>query len=214
MAICDHSRASAIANGLTVERLLKHLEAIRAVNRAFPGVEILAGTEVDILPDGSLDYPDEVLARCDFVTASIHSAMRRKGGRGGLSPTERTLAAIENRWVTVVGHPTGRLINVRPPMELDIGRVVAAAAANDTALELNASYQRLDLKDVHLRQAVDAGVKIIISSDAHSPDGLEQMRYGVLTARRAGLTAADVLNTYTFAALRKWIDRKRSREKP
>ena len=209
MAISDHSRASAIANGLTADRLMEHLEAIREVNRRFTGVEILAGTEVDILPDGSLDYPDEVLAQCDFVTASIHSAMRRKGGRGGLSPTDRTLAAIENRWVTAIGHPTGRLINVRPPMELDIGRIVAAAAANDTALELNASYQRLDLKDVHLREAVEAGAKIVISSDAHSPEGLNQIRYGVLTARRAGLTAKDVINTCTFAALRTWIDRKR-----
>ncbi len=207
IAICDHSKSSTIANGLSIARQLQHLKDVRAANRRVKGVEILAGTECDILPDGSLDYPDEVLAQCDFVVASIHSGMRTRQGKP--TPTERTLAAIANPQVTAIGHPTGRMINERPPMDIDIARIAEAAAANHTALELNASWQRLDLKDTHLRQAVDAGVKLIIVTDAHSTAGLDQMRYGVLTARRGGVTPADVLNTRPLAALKKWFAKKR-----
>ncbi|MFH0980336.1 MAG: DNA polymerase/3'-5' exonuclease PolX [Planctomycetota bacterium] len=208
LAICDHSKSSTIANGLSIEALLEHLAAVRAANKRMKGIELLAGTECDILPDSSLDYPDEVLAQCDFVVASIHSAMRK----GKATPTERTLAAIANPWVTVIGHPTGRLINERAPMDLGLGRIAEAAAASHTALELNAAWQRLDLKDIHLRQAVEAGAKVVISTDAHSIHGLDDMRYGILTARRAGLTPADVINTRPPATFKKWIAQKRGAE--
>ncbi|MCP4592938.1 MAG: DNA polymerase/3'-5' exonuclease PolX [bacterium] len=211
LAICDHSRSSAIANGLSIEALLELIAEIGEVNRGMTDFEILAGTECDILAGGSLDYPDEVLAQCDFVVASIHAAMGKAVRKGKATPTERTLAAIANPYVTVIGHPTGRLINKRAPMEIDIAGIAEAAAANDTALELNASHQRLDLKDLHLRLTVEAGAKVIISSDAHSTKGYEQMRYGILTARRGGVTADDVINTRPLAAFKKWIRLKRSR---
>ncbi|MCK4660535.1 MAG: DNA polymerase/3'-5' exonuclease PolX [Phycisphaerae bacterium] len=205
IAITDHSRSSTITNGLTAEQLLEHLQAVREADRKVQGIEILAGTECDILSDGSLDYPDEVLAQCDFVVASIHLGMTK----GKATPTERTLNAIANPWVTVIGHPTGRLINERAAMDIDIGKIIEAAAGNHTALELNASWSRLDLKDTHARQAIEAGVKLIIGTDAHSADSLGQMRYGVSTARRAGATCADVLNTRPVPAFKKWINKKR-----
>ena len=211
LGICDHSRSSAIANGLSIEQQLAHVENVHAVNRRTKGIEIFAGTECDILSDSSLDYPDDVLARCDFVMASIHSAMGKRVGKGKPTATERTLAAIANPWVTVIGHPTGRLLNERPPMDIDIGRIAEAAATNHTALELNASWRRLDLKDVHLRQVIEAGVKLMINTDAHHPDSLDQMRYGILTARRGGVTPADVLNTRSAEALENWMAKKRRR---
>jgi len=209
LGVCDHSRSSRIANGLSVAQQIAHIEDVHAANQRTRGIEILAGTECDILSDGSLDYPDDVLARCDFVVASIHSGMSGRSAKGKLTPTERTLAAIVNPWVTAIGHPTGRLLNERPSMEIDIRRIAEAAAANHTALELNASWLRLDLKDIHLRQATEAGAKLMISTDAHSTDGLDQMRYGILTARRGGVTRADVLNTRTAAALKNEMAKKR-----
>lgn len=205
IAICDHSKSSTIANGLSVERMVKHIAAIRAAAKRIKGIEVLVGCECDILPNGSMDYPDEVLAQCDWVVASIHSAQ----GSTKHSPTERTLAAIENKYVSAIGHPTGRLINKRAPMDLDLSAIAAAAAKNGTLLEINASWQRLDLKDLHVRIALDAGVTLVIDTDAHHTDQLPQMRLGVLTARRGGATRKDVANCGTLTALRKRIERKR-----
>jgi DNA polymerase (family 10) len=155
-----------------------------------------------------MDYPDELLAQCDWVVASIHSAMG--GGKSQkLSPTERTIAAMENKYVCAIGHPTGRLINRRPPMEMDIARIVEVAARTRTFLEVNASWQRLDLKDLHIMQALAAGVTLTINTDAHHTDQFSQMSFGVTTARRARATKRDVLNCFTLAALRKEIARKR-----
>ncbi len=209
LAICDHSKSATIANGLSIQRMRKHITAIQAANKRSSGVAILVGCEVDILPDGSLDYPDDLLAQCEQVTASIHSAMG-KGGSQKLSPTERTIAACENRYVTMIGHPTGRLINKRHPMEMDMGAVIKAAAATGTILEINAHWQRLDLKDLHVRQALAAGVTLAINTDAHHTDGLDQMRYGVTTARRGGATKEDVVNSYPLAALGKRISAQRA----
>ncbi|HNQ23544.1 MAG TPA: DNA polymerase/3'-5' exonuclease PolX [Phycisphaerae bacterium] len=209
IAITDHSRSSTIANGLSNERLKKHLENVRAVGRKLRGLKVLTGCECDILPSGKLDYSDALLAECDWVVASIHSAMG-PGGKGKLSPTERTLAAMENPYVHAIGHLTGRLINQRPPMEIDVEAVVQAAARTGTALEVNAHLSRLDLKDLHIRQALAAGVKLVINTDAHSPTGFGQMRYGILTARRGGATRKDVLNCLTWTALRKRLNAKRS----
>jgi len=206
ICITDHSKSSVIANGLTVERMEHHIVAIRAADQRIKGIAILVGCECDILPDGTLDYPDELLRQCDLVVASIHSA--QSGGKR--TPTERTLAAIENPCVTIIGHPSGRLINRRKAMDLDMGAIVAAAAKSHTVLEINASWQRLDLKDLHARQAIEAGVTLAIDTDAHSIDQLDQMRFGILTARRAGVAPKHVLNTKPLKSLRSFIAKKRA----
>jgi len=207
IAICDHSKSATIANGLSIERMEKHIDAIRTANSRVKGITILAGCECDILPDGSLDYPDELLAKCDWVVASVHAAMGAAKGKK-FTATARTVAAMENPHVRAIGHPTGRLINKRAPMDLDMAAVVEAAARTGTCLEVNASWQRLDLKDMHVRQALAAGVSIVIDTDAHSTEGLLPMRYGVITARRGGAKKTDVLNTMTLAALRKRLQTK------
>ena len=179
---------------------------VQSVATAVEKAELMAGIEVDILKDGRLDFPDAVLAELDFVTASPHSALRQ----GGSAATARLIRAIENPHVHVIGHPSGRLIGRRAGMDIDIARIAAAAAANDTALEINAHPWRLDLRDVHVRAAIDAGAKLLICTDAHGPepDGdLSLMRFRVATARRGWVTAADVINTYTPARLIKWLRR-------
>lgn len=210
VAICDHSPSATIANGLSIPRMKKHIREIRAVEQRIKGITVLVGCECDILPDGRLDYPDEVLAECDWVVASIHLAMGSAGGARKHSATERTIAAMQNRFVSAIGHPSGRLINRRAPMELDWSAVIDAAKKSQTMLEINASWQRLDLKDLHVRQAVEAGVMLTINTDAHHTDQLGQMRFGVTTARRGWAQVKDVANCLTLAALKKRIARKRS----
>jgi DNA polymerase (family 10) len=211
LAITDHSRSSTIANGLSIERMEEHMRAVREANERIDGITLLTGCECDILPDGSLDYPDDILARCDWVVASIHAAMGKGGRADKLSPTERTLAAIENKYVCVIGHPTGRLINRRAAMDIDMARIVAAARDTHTALEVNAAWKRLDLKDIHVRQALAADVRICIDTDAHHTEQLAALAHGVATARRGGARRSDVLNTMTLNDLRSWVARKRDR---
>ncbi|MFQ5491052.1 MAG: DNA polymerase/3'-5' exonuclease PolX [Phycisphaerae bacterium] len=206
IAICDHSKSSTIANGLSIERMTRHIQAIRTADKKVRGIAVLAGCECDVLADGSLDYPDDILAQCDWVVASIHSAL--SGGK--VPPTERTLRAMHNPYVCVIGHPTGRLINRRAPMKLDMAAVVRAAAETGTALEINASWQRLDLKDLHVHQALQAGAWLSINTDAHSTDGLKGMANGVTTARRGGAPTEQVLNTLSLADLRAWVAKKRT----
>ena len=207
MAITDHSKSQIQANGLNENRLAEHVAAIRAAARKHKDIVVLAGIEVDVLKSGRLDFSDDVLAELDFVTASPHSALAQKGE----DATRRLIQAAENPCVHVIGHPSGRLINQRAGMEIDIVALARAAAANNTALEINAHPWRLDLRDVHVRAAVEVGAKLLICTDAH--DGREGgdltlMRFGVATARRGWATAADVINTYTPAALKKWLKRK------
>ncbi|MEE9297306.1 MAG: DNA polymerase/3'-5' exonuclease PolX, partial [Phycisphaerae bacterium] len=206
IAITDHSKSSIIANGLSAERMIKHIEDVRAADARVKGITILAGTECDILADGSLDYPDSILAQCDMVIASIHAGMT--GGK--TSPTRRLLKAIENRYVTMIGHATGRLINRRPAMDINMADIVGAAAETRTILEINAAWQRLDLKADHVRQAVDAGVMLAINTDSHHSEGLDCIGLGVLTARRGWATAESILNTKPLKSLRAWIGRKRA----
>ncbi len=208
IAICDHSKSAVIANGLSVERLKEHHAAIRAVNKRVKGITVLAGCECDILSNGTLDYPDEILAECDWVVASIHSAMG-PGGSGKHTPTERTLAAMRSRYVSAIGHPTGRLINRRAPSELDMKVVIEEARRTGTLLEINASWQRLDLNDVYVRQAVEAGLMLTIDTDAHHIDQLGAMRLGVLTARRGWAGKKNILNCLPLVAFRKRIAAKR-----
>ena len=187
--------------------MVEHIETIRAANRRIRGISILVGCECDILLDGSMDYPQEILEECDIVVASIHSGMVS----GKVSPTSRLLKAIENRYVTIIGHATGRLLNRRPAMEVEMDQIARAAAQSGTALEINASWQRLDLKAVHARQAAEAGAMLVINTDSHHAEGFDQIRYGVMTARRAGVVAEGILNTRSLQGLRGWIGRKRGR---
>ena len=205
LGIADHSKSQTVANGLDAKRLLQHAAAVRAANDQVKGIELLAGSECDILADGTLDYEDAVLAELDFVVASPHAALKQEEEKA----TDRLLRAIDNRHVTVVGHPTGRLINRRRGLPLDMGKIVKAAAASGTALEINAAYPRLDLNDLHARQALAAGVTLSINTDAHSTQGLGQSEYGVAVARRAGAEKKDVLNCRTANAVRKFVAAKR-----
>ncbi|MBI5763426.1 MAG: DNA polymerase/3'-5' exonuclease PolX [Planctomycetes bacterium] len=207
IAVTDHSKSSAIANGLSIDRMWKQIERIRELNKTLKAITVLVGCECDILSDGKLDYPDQILAACDFVVASVHSALRQDRKK----VTSRVLKAMENPFVTLLGHPTGRLINKREAMDLDMTAVIAKAVETGTALELNAAWQRLDLCDLHVRQARDAGVMLCIDTDSHSTAQLDQMRLGILTARRGWLRKQDVLNTRPLPDLRKWIQKKREK---
>ena len=202
LAVTDHSQSQPIAHGLSPQRLEKHIQAIRRVNEELKGtITVLAGSEVDILADGSLDYPDSLLKELDLVVASPHNALTQDPAKA----TKRLLKAIDNRYITIVGHPTGRLIGRREGLSPDMRKVIAAAAQRGIALEINANSWRLDLRDTHARAAIEAGVKLAINTDAHGPADLDQLVYGVLTARRAGATANDVINCQSKTALSKWI---------
>jgi len=205
IAITDHSPSSTIANGLSIERLNEKKKELEKVNKKIKGINILMGSEVDIKMDGSLDYPDEVLRELDVVIASVHSGFKMDRD----TITKRIVGALENPYVHALGHPTGRLINEREPYDVDIDQVIETALKYDKALEVNASYQRLDLKDLHVRKAVEAGVKIIISTDAHRPEQLLQMRYGIGTARRGWVEKKDVLNALQFDELNEWLKSKK-----
>jgi len=203
VAITDHSKGQAQANGLSVERLLAHIEAVHAVAKKLCGtIHVLAGSEVDILADGSLDYPDEVLAQLDLVVASPHAALSQDPKKA----TARLIKAIENPYVSIVGHPTGRIINRREGLSPDMPAVMRAAADRGVALEINANPYRLDLRDTHARLFVqEYGGKLAINTDAHGPGDLDHLRFGVGVARRAGATAADVVNCLDADALAAWI---------
>lgn len=202
VAITDHSRSQVQANGLSVERLERHIEAIREVAAEMKGViTVLAGSEVDILADGQLDYPDSLLEELDLVVASPHHALSQEPK----AATRRLIKAIEHPSVTIVGHLTGRLINRRPGLSPELKPVFEAAKQRGVALEINANYMRLDLRDGHARAAVEAGVRLAINTDAHGPADLDQLTYGLLTARRAGVTADHVVNCLPHDELHQWI---------
>jgi DNA polymerase (family 10) len=205
ICITDHSKSSAIANGMSARQLAKQIKEIRKINEKVKGITILAGNEVDILADGSLDFDNKLLADLDFVIASVHSGMASPRQK----VTMRTLKAMDNPYVNCIGHPTGRLIGQREAMDLDIATVINHAAQTHTALEVNANPWRLDLKDIHCRMAIEAGVKLAIGTDAHSTNGLGLMAYGVATAGRGWATKSDVLNTLSLAKLKSWIKNKK-----
>lgn len=205
ICITDHSRSSAIANGLSPKQLTRQIEQIRKINDKSKGIAILAGSEVDILADGSLDFDDKLLAELDFVIASIHSALAGAAEK----VTLRTLKAMDNPFVNCIAHPTGRLIAQREPMDLDIAAVIDHAAQTHTALEVNANPQRLDLKDVHCKLAVEKGVKLAIGTDAHSAAALGLMGFGIATAARGWATKTDVLNTLPLSKIKDFVKAKR-----
>jgi len=197
MAVADHSPSVGIAGGLAPERLDQKIEAIAALNETLEGFTVLVGTEVDIRADGRLDYPDHLLAKCDVVVASVHMAQQQKER----TITGRLISAIENENVDIIGHPTGRIIGRRDPYEVDMPAVLEAAARTGTAMEINAYPNRLDLTDVWARTAKEMGVKMAIDSDAHDPEQLRVMRYGVKVARRGWLKSGDLLNTLSLQDL-------------
>ncbi len=191
IAITDHSRGLGIARGLNQERVTQQLAHIARLNDSLQGFRVLAGIEVDIRADGSLDLPDEVLARLDVVVASVHSAM----GQEQEKMTRRVILAMESPHVDIIGHPTGRLLGVREAMALDMEAVFQAAARTGTALEINAMPERLDLRDVHIFRARELGVRLSLGTDAHAREHLGLMQFGVGTARRGWAGAAHILNT-------------------
>jgi len=203
IAITDHSKRVSMARGLDAKRLREQWKEIDRLRENIDGIQILKGIECDILEKGGMDLPDDVLAEADWVIASVHYGQKQPREQ----ITDRILGAIENPHVAIVAHPTGRLINRREPYEVDIEQVIAAAAKHGKLLELNANPARLDLNDIHCASAKRHGVPIVISTDAHSIEGFAVMRYGVLQARRGGLTAGDVANTLPWKQFRKLLKR-------
>jgi DNA polymerase (family 10) len=205
LALTDHSATHGFGNHVDPEALRAQIERIRALDARLEGFDLLIGTETNVLPDGSLDYADELLAELDWVVASVHTAF----GMSEADMTARMVAAVEHPHVDVIGHPTGRKIETRSPYAIDMEKVIEAAARTGTMLEINAAPDRRDLNEVHARAAAEAGVLIVIDSDAHSIRNLDLMRFGVATARRAWLAPAQVANTRPWAELAAL--RKRSR---
>jgi DNA polymerase (family 10) len=203
-ALTDHSQAMAMVQGLTPERVSEQWTEIEQVQELLPGIRILKSVEVDILKDGSLDMPDDVLEQLDVLVISVHSFM----DQNKKTMTERVLRAMQHPSADILAHPTGRRINRREPFELDVEAVLEAAADLSLAVELNANPNRLDFSDVHVHRAKELAVPVVISTDAHSPRGLGDMRFGVDQARRGWLEAADVLNTRSVEEMLGWLGRR------
>jgi DNA polymerase (family 10) len=196
LAVCDHSQAAKYAGGLTPDRLRRQMKEITALNNKRKGVQLLTGTEVDILADGSLDLPDELLAELDVVVASIHSGFRK-------NVTARMLKAMDNPYLDIIGHPSGRLISGREGYDVDLEAVLKGARRLGKALELNSYYDRLDLNEFYLKKSKDLGVSISLGTDTHSSGGLQMMRFGVGIARRAWLGKNDILNCLSLGQFKK-----------
>ncbi len=202
LAITDHSASHGFGNDVSAAQLEEQIERVHTVNESIEGIEVLAGSEVNILPDGSLDYEDSLLARLDWVIASVHTSFRM----GEEKMTERMIAAVEHPLVDAIGHPTGRLIERREPYAVDVGALIEAAARSGTMLEINSNPDRRDLNELHARAAARGGAMLLIDSDAHWVERLAAVRWGVASARRGWITAANVANTRPweeFAKLRK-----------
>src|ERR1700692_2706747 len=209
MALTDHSKNLAFGNVLDGERAVTHIQRIHEANDKIDGITIFAGIEVDILADGDLDLSDDVLAQMDVVIASVHSVFNQERAK----MTERLLKAVANPNTSIIGHPTGRLQLRRDAYQFNMDTILTAAAKHKVAMELNSYPDRLDLNDVHLRQAKQRGVRIVINTDSHHTSHLDKIRYGVLQARRAWLTKEDVLNTLPaekFAKAMKhvWVEQR------
>ncbi len=202
IGIADHSQSLKIANGLSEERLRKKIDEIRRLQEMFD-IRILVGTECDIKPDGKLDYRDEILKDLDYVYAAVHT--RFKMSRHEM--TGRILKAISNDYVTMLAHPTGRLIGRREPFDIDIEKIIDAAVSTNTFLEINAFPDRLDLNDIHTRMAKDRGAKMVIGTDSHSLSHMSFMRFGIATARRGWLEKEDILNTHGFRDVERALSR-------
>jgi DNA polymerase (family 10) len=206
LAICDHSQSLKVAHGMSVARLHQQMAKIRALNAHTKRFRLLMGAEVDILADGSMDYPDRVLGELDFVVGSIHSGFHQDAA----TITRRLVKAMRNPNVTLIAHPTGRLMGQREPYAVDLDAVFRVAKETGTALEINAYPKRLDLCDTAARQAKDCGVMLAVSTDTHSLDQLEHMAIGLGVARRAWVEPRQLLNCLSLTQLLAWIARKRT----
>lgn len=204
IVISDHTQSLGIANGLNWERFQAQRQEIAEAQARFPSLHILQGAEVEIRADGTLDLPDEFLEQLDIVIASLHSGLRQEEA----FITDRAIRAMRNPHVDILGHPSGRLLGQREASSINLDHIIQAAAETGTILEINSIPNRLDLDDVHIRQAIKAGVKLAINSDAHSTSGLENIRYGVATARRGWAEKKDIVNTWPLEELRKLIEAK------
>ncbi|KXG77658.1 DNA polymerase/3'-5' exonuclease PolX [Fervidicola ferrireducens] len=205
IAITDHSKSLKVAHGLDEERLFKQMEHIKKLNNEIKGIRILSGIEVDILSNDLLDFDDDVLKELDIVIASIHSGFSQDKEK----LTRRVLKAIYNPYVNIIAHPTGRMLAKREPYEIDVDAMLKAAAETNTVLEINSSPDRLDLNDELARKAKEMGVKIVINTDTHELEGLNDIKYGVWVARRAWLEKEDVINTCTLPRLMEILSQKR-----
>lgn len=203
--LSDHSISLRVAGGLTESELLQEMEEVRQLNRRLSPFRILMGSEVDILPDGRLDYSDRILSKLDLVVAAVHSAFKQPKE----VMTRRILQALNNRYVTILAHPTGRLLGEREPYQVDLEEICRVARRTQTALELNCYTQRLDLNDLNAKKALEAGVKLVISTDTHTLDQLEGIELGLAQARRAWSEPKDILNTLSLNDLLNWVSRKR-----
>ena len=200
MALTDHSQGLGVANGLTPERLARQVERLKGLQGRY-AMTILCGSEVDIRADGAMDFPDDVLAMLDWVVASVHNAMRQERD----TMTRRIIRAMENPYVSAIGHASARLLGRRDPVDFDIEALLQAAGATGTAMEINAAPERLDLKDTHAARARELGVPLVISTDSHHIDGLDNRRFGVAVARRAQCGPEHILNTYPADAFLAWL---------
>ena len=199
MSITDHSKSLKIAGGLSIKERKEQIGIIRRLNSKLRGFEFLAGAEVDIMDDGSLDYSDDILKELDIVIGAIHSGFKQKRDK----LTKRIVSAMENKYVHIIAHPTGRLLGRREPYELDMDEVLKAAKDTNTAIEINSHPERLDLTDINCRRAKELGVMLALTTDAHMSDQLDNIRYGVSVARRGWLEKKDILNTLSWENVRK-----------
>ncbi|MBI3317563.1 MAG: DNA polymerase/3'-5' exonuclease PolX [Candidatus Omnitrophica bacterium] len=205
MLLSDHSQSLRIAGGLTEKELLEEMGEVRRLNKRLKPFHILMGAEVDILPDGRMDYPDRLLAKLDLVIAAVHSAFKQPREQ----MTRRIVKALSNRYVSILAHPTGRLLGEREPYDLDLEEVCRVASRTGTALEINCYTQRLDLNDLQARQAKGLGARLALSTDTHALDQLNDIELGLAMARRAWVTPEDLLNTMGLNELLNWVKRKR-----
>ena len=203
VAITDHSKSLRIAHGLDESRLMKQMEEIDRVNEKLKGFQILKGTEVDILAEGRLDFPEKVLEKFDMVVASIHSGFKQDRAK----MTKRIIQAFENPYLHIFAHPTGRLLGARDPYEVEMDELIEAAKKFGKVLEINAYFERLDLDDIHCRKAKEMGIQVAISTDSHHPDQMWMMSLGVAVAKRGWLEKKDVLNTLSLKEILKWCHR-------
>jgi DNA polymerase (family 10) len=203
VAICDHSKSLKIAHGLDESRLMKQIDEIDRINEKLKGFQILKGTEVDILSDGKLDLSERMLQKLDFVIGAIHSGFKQDKGK----MTKRIIRALENPYLHIIAHPSGRLLGARDPYEVEMDEVMEAAKTHGKALEINAYFERLDLDDIHCRKAKEMGIRVTIGTDAHHLDQMWMISLGVAVARRGWLETTDVLNTLSLKEILRWCHR-------
>jgi DNA polymerase (family 10) len=206
LGMCDHSKSAFYAKGLSIERVLQQHEEIDHLNKKITNFHLFKGIESDILNDGSLDYPDEILKKFDFIVASVHSNLKMDKEKA----TIRLIKAVENPYTTILGHPTGRLLLSRKGYEFDYKKVIDACAANNVVIEINANPLRLDLDWRWHQYALDKGVKLSINPDAHRKEGFLDMHYGILAARKGGLNKEMCLNAFSLDEIKKIFESKRA----